>query len=236
MKTIFKISGVILFTIPFLINSCKKDGNNDISDTVTDIDGNVYKTITIDTMVWMSENLKTTRFNDGTDIPLVTDNSEWINLATPGYCWYNNDELTNKNIYGALYNWFAVSTGKLCPQGWHVPGSTEWLVLRDNWGGWQFGGGPHKALGTIEAKDGLWHSPNEGATNESGFNAIPAGSRFYLDGTYYSMGEISIFWTSDDEDTQDLGLYTGFVWRNTAFTWTIREKQQGMSIRCIKDY
>jgi uncharacterized protein (TIGR02145 family) len=236
MKAIFRISVAILFIIPFLINSCKKDRSDDIFNTITDVDGNVYKTVTIDSMEWMSENLKTTRYNDSTDIPLVTVDSEWINLTTPGFCWYNNDELTNKEVYGALYNWFSVSTGKLCPVGWHVPSSTEWLVLRENWGGWEFAGGPHKASGTIEDGDGLWYSPNDGATNLSGFCAIPAGSRFYLDGTYYSMGEISLFWTSDNEGTENVGLYTGFVWNNTIFTWTIREKQQGMSIRCLKDY
>lgn len=236
MKNIFRISGVILLILSiFLIHMCKKDEGNIRYKNVRDINGNVYKTVSIGTQLWMAENLKTTRYNDGTDIPLITDNTDWTNLTTPGYCWYNNDELTNKDTYGALYNWFTVNTGKLCPAGWHVPDSTEWLVLRDNWGGWQFGGGPNKASGTIEGEDGLWYSPNEGATNQSGFSAIPAGSRFYLDGTFYGAGEEGMFWTSDEVETENLGLYTGFVWSNTFFTWTIREKPQGMSIRCIKD-
>ena len=107
-----------------LISSCS---NNNIVNptptplTATDIDGNVYHTVTIGTQVWMVENLKTTRYNDGSPIPLVTDSSYWSNLTTPGYCWYNNDT-TNKNTYGALYNWYTVNTGKLAPQaGMYLP-------------------------------------------------------------------------------------------------------------------
>jgi len=103
--------------------------------TITDIDGNYYTTVTIGTQVWMVENLKTTKYNDGTGIPLVTDNTVWCNLSTPGYCWYNNDETTYKNPYGALYNWHTVHTGKLCPSGWHVPTDSEWITLTSYFGG-----------------------------------------------------------------------------------------------------
>jgi len=89
--------------------------------TVTDADGNIYNTVTIGTQTWMVENLKVTKYNDGTAIPLVTDNTAWSNLTTPGYCWYNNDAATNKNTYGGLYNFYTVNTGKLAPTGWHVP-------------------------------------------------------------------------------------------------------------------
>ena len=82
----------------------------------------------------MAENLKTTQYNDGTDIPLVTEVTEWINLNTPGYCWYDNDEATYKEIYGALYNWFAVNSGKLCPAGWHIPTDDEGKILTGNTG------------------------------------------------------------------------------------------------------
>lgn len=90
--------------------------------SVSDIDGNTYKTIKIGTHEWLAENLKTTRYNDGTVIPLVTDDNQWYRLITPGYCWYNNDEAVFKNIYGGYYNWYAVNSGKLCPAGWHVSG------------------------------------------------------------------------------------------------------------------
>jgi hypothetical protein len=97
------------------------------TEILTDIDGNTYHTIKIREQVWMVENLKTTKFNDGTLIPLVSDSEVWGKISHPAYCWYNNDEKTNKNNYGALYNWFAVETGKLCPIGWHVPSDKVWL-------------------------------------------------------------------------------------------------------------
>jgi uncharacterized protein (TIGR02145 family) len=101
-----------------LIDSCKKE---DEKETVSDFDGNTYNTVTIGVQVWMKENLKTTTFNDGTPISEVTDFTDWFNLTTPGYCWYDNDKEKYKETYGALYNYYAVETGKLCPTGWHVP-------------------------------------------------------------------------------------------------------------------
>ena len=98
---------------------------------VTDIDENFYETITIGTQEWMAENLKTTKYNDGNDIPDVTDDFEWSALTTGARSWYDNNEAANKNTYGALYNWYAVSTGKLCPQGWHAPTDQEWSTLEN---------------------------------------------------------------------------------------------------------
>src|SRR4030043_1071771 len=97
--------------------------------TISDADGNTYATVTIGSQIWMKENLKTTRLNSGTSIPLVTDNTGWANSITPVYCWYNNNESTYKNIYGALYNWYTVTTGNLCPLGWHVPTDGDWKIL-----------------------------------------------------------------------------------------------------------
>ena len=99
------------------------DSNTDPNNTgtVTDLDGNIYSTITIGNQIWLASNLKTTKFKDGTTIPLITGNTAWINLISPGYCWYNNDATTYKSTYGALYNWYSVNSGRLCPTGWHVP-------------------------------------------------------------------------------------------------------------------
>ena len=155
--------------------------------TVVDIDGNVYHTVTIGTQVWMVENLKTTKYNDGTAIPLVTDSAAWDELTTPGYCWYNNDSATYKNPYGALYNWYAVSTGKLAPTGWHVPTDSEWAVLTTYVGNTYYGG-LDSAGGALKSTDKTyWLSPNTGATNSSGFSALPGGFRDYV-GTFYSIG------------------------------------------------
>jgi uncharacterized protein (TIGR02145 family) len=230
--------GTLYYVRAYATNSAGTSYGDQVSFTtsIIDVEGNVYKTVKIGTQIWLAENLKTTKYNDGNDIPLVKDSIAWENLITPGYCWYNNMSATYRDTYGALYNWFTVNTGKLCPVGWHVPNSTEWLVLRDNWGGVYFGGGPHKATGTIEGGYGLWYYPNEGATNQSGFTALPAGCRFYIDGTFFYMGKLGLFWASDDEeDTQNLGLYIGFTFENATFMWAGRGKSQGMSIRCLKD-
>ena len=115
-------------------------------DGINDIDGNAYNKVTIGRQTWLVENLRTTKYNDGTLIPLVQDNTAWSNLITPGYCWFDNDEVANKNPYGALYNWYAVNTGKLCPSGWHVPTDTEWTTLIDNLGGLDVAGGKLKEI------------------------------------------------------------------------------------------
>ncbi len=158
------------------------------SDTVTDIDGNVYHTVTIGTQVWLVENLKTTRYNDGTSIPLVTDSAAWSNADTSAYCWYNND-IANKNTYGALYNWFTVNTGKLAIAGWHIPTDAEWTTLTDYLGGESIAGGKLKETGTTH-----WRSPNAGATNESGFTALPGGHRD-VNGTFSAMGDDGFWWS-----------------------------------------
>jgi uncharacterized protein (TIGR02145 family) len=142
------------------------------AQTVKDIDGNVYKTITIGTQVWMAENLRTTKLDDGKIVPLVTDDKIWAGLNTPAYCWYTNNAPENKNKYGALYNWYTVSTNKLCPRGWHVPTDAEWKTLITNLGGESVAGGKLKEKGTSH-----WQSPNAGATNETGFTALPSGER-----------------------------------------------------------
>ena len=201
--------------------------------TVTDMDGNVYHTITIGTQVWLVENLKTTRYNDGTSIPLVTDNNAWKNLTTPGYCWYNNDAAANKTAYGALYNWYAVNTGKLCPAGWHVPTDAEWTTLTTYIGGETIAGGKMKLTGTIEAGTGLWHDPNTGATNESGFSAVPADMRDGI-GAFNAIGYGGYWWSSSrnlssDAWYRDVGCNDGGVTRSTIFN------SEGLSVRCIRN-
>lgn len=148
-------------------------GNQQIFSTlgygsVTDIDNNVYSTITIGSQVWMVTNLKTTKYKNGVSIPNVT--TSWYNLQTPSYCWYNND-ISNKNIYGALYNFYAVQTDNLAPIGWHVPTNNEWLILINYFGGYSVAGGKLKTTGFSN-----WASPNTYATNESGFNGLPGGN------------------------------------------------------------
>lgn len=152
-KKFFKIL-IASFAIVFC--SCTKDDDySDISyGTMTDQEGNVYKTITIGTQTWMAENLRTTTYNDGTVIPNVTDNDEWADLSTPAYCWYDNDSATYAQTYGALYNWYTVATDSLCPTGWHVPTDAEWTILTDTLGGLTIAGGLLKETGTTH-----WTAP-----------------------------------------------------------------------------
>jgi uncharacterized protein (TIGR02145 family) len=155
-------------------NSGKSSGSKiDNNNTVKDIDGNIYHTVTIGTQVWMVEDLRTTHYNDGTPIPHITDTKEWENLKSGAYCWncWLNNAESDKTVYGALYNWYA-TTDKLCPVGWHVSTDEDWEILIDYCGGWEIAGGKLKEAGTAH-----WESPNIGATNEFGFTAIPFGGQ-----------------------------------------------------------
>ena len=199
--------------------------------TVIDVDGNLYATVTIGTQVWMKENLKVTRLNDETSIELVTDNSKWNALSTPGYCWYNNDESTNKNTYGALYNWEAVNTGKLCPAGWHMPSHDEYILLADYLGGSNIAGVQLREAGTLH-----WASPNTGATNGSGFSGLPGGGRSSTDVSFTDIGSAGYWWSSTEYSaTQSWGLGLGFDYIYACNCWSY--KKGGGSIRCVKgDY
>ncbi|HNY56232.1 MAG TPA: FISUMP domain-containing protein, partial [Chitinophagales bacterium] len=157
--------------------------------TVNDIDGNTYNTVTIGTQCWMTENLKTSTYNDGTAILNETINTQWVNLTTGAYCYYNNN-ISNKATYGTLYNWYAVNTGKLAPSGWHVPTEADWTTLINYLGGETVAGGKMKAIT-------LWNSPNTAADNSSGFSGLPAGIRTQS-GTYFDMGNEGNFWSATE--------------------------------------
>jgi len=214
------VTGVFLL----ILNSCSKDEDN---SALTDIDGNVYHTVTIGTQVWMVENLKTTKYNDGSAIPLETDPELWKNLDTDAYCWYEND-INNRNLYGALYNWNAVISGKLCPTGWHVPSAEEWTTLRDFLGGETVAGGKLKEKGTTH-----WNSPNTEATDDFGFKVLPAGQR-YQSGEFVYEGINSNNWTTTiGPNTQPFGIR--LYCDSKIFHMSEFNKNRGLSVRCIKD-
>jgi uncharacterized protein (TIGR02145 family) len=195
---------------------------------ITDIQRNVYKTVKIGDQWWMAENLKSTKYNDGQNIPKITDNTEWINLSSQAYCWYNND-ISNKDTYGALYNWFTIRNGNLCPTGWHVPSDSEWLTLINFCGGEAVAGEKLKDTGTK-----LWIYPNTGATNQSGFTALPSGDRIGADGSFYNIGGYAIYWSSD-EATFTLAINRVLVFDDTNFRIGYDNKTAGFSVRCLKD-
>jgi uncharacterized protein (TIGR02145 family) len=215
MKKTIKISVLVLFVILVII-ACKKEKidnptngktnavfNPDLTyGTMTDQDGNEYKTITIGTQTWMAENLRTTKYSDGTTIPNVTDNTAWTNLTTGAYCNYNNTTSADTiATYGRLYNWYAaIGSGNIAPAGWHVPTETEWRTLIYYLGGFSVAGGKMKETGTTH-----WINPNIGATNESGFTALPSGARSDLHSTpigkFAAMGYFGYYWSSTPIDT-----------------------------------
>ncbi len=195
----------------------------------TDADSNNYTTVAIGTQTWMVENLKTTRYNDGSAIPNVTDITAWTNSSTPAYCWYNNDATTYKNTYGALYNWYAVNTTKLAPIGWHVSTDAEWITLLTYLGGQPEAGGKLKESGMLN-----WKSPNTGATNETGFFALPGGSRHCGNGTFNYLGSFGTWWNATEFSAccgwiRYLDYNSGFVDQGGSF------KAYGFSVRCVMD-
>jgi uncharacterized protein (TIGR02145 family) len=196
--------------------------------TVKDIEGNVYKTVTIGKQVWMKENLKTSKYNDGKAIPLVTDNIAWSDLSTPAYCWNNNDATTNKNTYGALYNWYTVNTNKLCPRGWHVPTDAEWRTLTTYLGGESVAGGKLKETGTIH-----WERPNTGAVNSSGFTAHAGGGR-YEDGRFHYLGSKGYWWSSTEEGEASVWCFE-LQYALKGINRVGSKKSFGLSIRCLRN-
>ncbi|MEI7831182.1 MAG: FISUMP domain-containing protein, partial [Prolixibacteraceae bacterium] len=204
---------------PIIFNSNKTYGS------MSDVDGNTYKTVQIGTQLWMAENLKTTKFKDGTGIPLVTDNSAWVNLITPGYCWYSNDIKTYKDIFGALYNWYTVQANKLCPTGWHTPTVADLKVLTDFIGGENVAGGKLKEIGLTH-----WLTPNNGADNESGYTGIPSG---YRDGNgiYSGIGGYGSWWLSNNYN--EVSNYFNLGYLNISSFQSLCQVQYGYSVRCI---
>ena len=198
----------------------------DEDNSTKDRDSNVYNSVTIGTQIWMAENLKTTKYNDGTVIPNVTDGSPWQVLVTGAYCWFNN-EITNKNTYGALYNWYAINTGKLCPIGWHVPTDAEWTTLTTFLGGEMIAGDKLKETGTTH-----WLFPNINASNSTNFTALPGAGRGYV-GTFFQLGYTGDWWSSTERGTEAWGYEligsNGYIYRNPF------PKGNGFSVRCIKE-
>ncbi|MEN6361028.1 MAG: fibrobacter succinogenes major paralogous domain-containing protein [Bacteroidales bacterium] len=212
--------------------------------TVTDIDDNVYHTVTIGTQVWMVENLKTTKYNDGTSIPLVSDGTAWSNLAIPGYCFYNNDA-ANKSTYGALYNWFTVNTNKLAPTGWHVPTDAEWTTLENyliangfNYDGTTTGNKIAKSM----AATSIWStSINTGTighdltkNNSSGFTGFPGGFRTF-NGAFGDVSYGGYWWSSTESSAGNAWIRILYYYDSNVYRLDNGEKY-GFSVRCLQNY
>jgi uncharacterized protein (TIGR02145 family) len=237
MKSIYRffIYPIFILGISFALTpGCKKDDNteNTPPKTVTDIDGNVYHTVTIGTQVWLVENLKTTKYRNGDTISNVTDEIHWGSLTTGAYCNYLNDT-SYASTYGRLYNWYTVTDSRnIAPAGWHVPSNEEWTTLINFLGGDSVAGGKLKETGTAH-----WLSPNKGATNETGFTALPGGLKLPndpnlhfagigSDGSWWSLGktDLTVPWGIDIRSYEsDARLMENFP------------VNYGFSVRCLMD-
>ena len=204
--------------------------------TVTDIDGNEYGTVKIGDQWWMAENLKVTRYNDGTDIDYPVDNQDWMDRTTGAYNWYNHNYDTYGSVYGALYNWHTIETGNLCPEGWVVPSDAEWTKLSDYLGGNDVAGGKLKSTRTEPAPHPRWNSPNAGATNESGFSALPGSMRFYHGGysENYPIGSRGYYWTSTKIDDSEFA-WSRFIYSENPWIsgYDGSRQRSGRSVRCM---
>jgi uncharacterized protein (TIGR02145 family) len=201
--------------------------------TMTDQEGNVYKTIVIGTQEWMAENLNTSIYRNGDAIPTNLDDAVWETTTSGAWSYYNNDA-SNACPYGKLYNWYTcVDARELCPAGWHVPSDGEWTVLTDFLGGLTNAGRKMKSAGTIDAGTGVWFYPNMDASNMSGFSAVPGGYRASF-GAYGIIGFYGYWWSSSQfNDSEGLRRYLNYE-TAVAFRDYV-SKFGGLSVRCLKD-
>jgi uncharacterized protein (TIGR02145 family) len=195
---------------------------------VTDIEGNLYTTVKIGAQTWMKQDLKTTHFNDGTPIPNITVDAEWAACTSPAYCWIDNN-IDNSVTQGAIYNWYAINTGKLAPKGWHVPTDADWNTLSTYLGGDDVAGGKLREAGFLH-----WPSPNIGATDEVGFTALPAGYRNCIGPFDGQSGSFKRYWTAT-ELTATEAYYRYLYIQYTRFGKMNMPKNSGYAVRLIKD-
>jgi uncharacterized protein (TIGR02145 family) len=207
-------------------------------EIVKDIDGNIYHTVKIGTQEWLVENLKVTKYNDGTPIPQVKYNSSWNYLQTPGYYWYNNDSAGFKETYGALYNWYAVGTGKLAPKGWHVATFSDWIILKNFV---TSNPGKSKSEAKALASDQFWKASkynvdeigfNMADNNSSGFTGLPGGLRG--NGEFIKATEYAFWWSATPTDESKAWQFS-LTYDYYKIDSIIYYKGVGMSVRCIKD-
>jgi uncharacterized protein (TIGR02145 family) len=248
MKKFLLVFAVVCCTLLVITGGYEPVSADTNTGSITDIDGNVYQTVRIGNQVWTVENLRTTKYNDGSAIPLVTDGTEWAALTTPGYCYYNNTTNTDSiKKYGALYNWYAVDTKKLAPKGWHVPTDAEWDTLQNyliangyNWDGTTT---DDKIAKSMAAKTD-WETHTDPGTigndltknNRSGFSALPGGYRA-RSGRFNYIGYDGGWWSATEFDASH--AYSRFLYFDHDYLFRYSDylgyKSCGFSVRLLKD-
>jgi uncharacterized protein (TIGR02145 family) len=222
----FKILSLLCMFIIMFSASCSDDSKQP-DNSFKDIDGNKYTSVKIGAQTWMVENLKTTKYRNGDPIPNVTDQTDWADLTTGGYCIIENN-YPNSSSYNRLYNWYAVADSRnIAPEGWHVPTDAEWTTLTDFLGGENSAGGKLKEMGTVH-----WCDPNTGAMNSNGFTALPGGTRTDL--FFLAVCQWGTWWTATEKESTT--AYNRIMFNNDAGINRVDNSRNfGMSVRCIKD-
>ena len=234
---------ILFFTLNSNCSAPKEKPDGSSMGTVKDKDGNMYNTVKIGTQVWMKENMKTTKYNDGTEIPKVAGETQWSKLTTGAYCNYDNLE-SNATKYGRLYNWYAVSTGKLAPDGWHVPTDEDWTILKNymiaNCYNYDSTTSSNKIAKALAASTD-WNSyagtgtigDNLTINNSAGFSALPSGCLIHND-KFVNIGDYGYWWSYPESNAKSARIRC-----LTHFTAALHEvyyyKSGGYSVRCIKD-
>lgn len=201
---------------------------DEYDEEVNDVDCNLYKVVTIGKQNWMAENLRTTRFKDRTPVELIPDEKNWL-TDSAAFSWYENQVFDFKYPYGALYNWQAVNSGKLCPKGWHVPTQEEWNVLINHLGGMQNAGIKMKMTG-----DEFWVAGNEKSNNASEFSALPAGMRDE-NGVFSGMGESAMWWTASESEEGGQAMAAGLNAKSGNVVLGSHKRTNGFAVRCVED-
>lgn len=224
---------LMVLIVTVISTQCKRTGRN----TVKDIDGNIYHTALIGKYLWMTENLQTTRYNDGSGLPCIKDQNIWLRSDSAAFCYYQNNE-SYADTVGIMYNWFAVNSGKLCPDGWRVPTDEDWSYLEG------FVDSRYGIGDTVWLKQGLrgydagqrlkattgWR-PGINGTDNFGFNGLPGGERL---SRFYGGGS-SGFWWSSTEASQSSAYYRSLIYSFELVARDTHPKRMGFSVRCIKD-
>lgn len=229
LKTVTR--GLFVAFLAVFLQSCEtktKVSMYKYFDTTTDIEGNVYKIVEIHGQTWFAENLRTTKLNDGTPIQNGTHYEIWKNADTAAYCWYNNEQYNYGATYGALYNWHAVNTGKLCPHGWKVPGEEDWMTLIDSLKGVDVAGGRMKHTGAQ-----YWTVANVQATNSSGFTALPGGCRNIIS-EYKFINDRGFWWSRSRYDDSSAWFHSLYYYSGKIYTEKFHTRS-GFSVRCVKE-